>query len=256
MMNKNGSLSGSLSEHAYAWIRDKILRGEFALGAALSRRKVAAQLGMSPLPISEAFRRLESEGLLESRPRVGTRVRIPTSQEVRDHYILREALESQSARLFAEKASPHERLELQRMAVHLDTMVKRCSNGNGNAREQFRAQAYHLAFHMRIAECGGSLVLRDAIEKNRILIFNWLYETAAKSHAPFQSHEDLIKVVAGHDPEAADAAMRRHVRYRFQETEEAIASCFGLRIEGTVPREGFPAERFKPVSKDSSRRRT
>jgi GntR family transcriptional regulator, rspAB operon transcriptional repressor len=240
--DKSGRSPGSLSDHAYAWIRDKILRGQFELGTALSRRKVAVQLGMSPLPISEAFRRLESEGLLESRPRVGTRVRIPTSQEVRDHYILREALESQSARLFAEKASPQERLELQRMAARLDTMIKRCTKGNGNAKDDFRIQAYHVAFHMRIAECGGSLVLRDAIEKNGVLIFNWLYDTATKSHTPPPSHEDLIKVIAGRDPEAADAAMRRHVRYRLQETQEAITSRFGLSIEGATSGREFPAQ--------------
>ena len=242
-MDKKGSrLTGSLSDRAYTWIRDKILRGHFALGTPLSRRKMAAQLGMSPLPISEAFRRLESEGLLESRPRVGTQVRIPTSQDVRDHYILREALESQSARLFAEKASPQERLELGRMAARLDAMIKRCTNGNGNTKDEFRTQAYHLAFHMRIAECGGSLGLRDAIEKNRILVFNWLYDTAAEFHMPPRSHEDLIKVIAGHDPEAADAAMRRHVRYRLEETLEAITSRFGLRIEGAAPQEELPSE--------------
>jgi DNA-binding GntR family transcriptional regulator len=142
-------------------------------------------------------------------------------------------LESQSARLFAEKASPQERLELQRMAARLDAMIKRC-NGNGDAKDDFRIQAYHVAFHMRIAECGGSLALRDAIEKNGVLIFNWLYDTAAKSHTPPRSHEELIKVIAGRDPEAADAAMRRHVRYRLQETQEAITSRFGLGIEGAT----------------------
>ena len=60
--------------------------------------------------------------MVESRPRVGTRVRVPTSQDVRGHYVIREALESQSARLFAEKASSQEREELRGMAERLDRM--------------------------------------------------------------------------------------------------------------------------------------
>ncbi len=75
-------------------IRGKILRGEFPLGAALSRRKLGIQFGMSFLPISEAIQRLEHDGLVESGPRVGTRVRIPTPQDLRDRYIIREALET------------------------------------------------------------------------------------------------------------------------------------------------------------------
>src|ERR1035437_6327536 len=82
MRNKLG-VSGSLAEQAYPRTRDKILRGESPLGAALSRRKLGSEFGMSFLPISEAIKRLEQEGLVESRPRVGTRVRVPTAQDLR-----------------------------------------------------------------------------------------------------------------------------------------------------------------------------
>src|SRR5262249_62269850 len=70
-------------------------------GRFFPRRKVAAELGMSFLPVSEALLRLEFEGLLESRPRAGTRVRIPSREDVRGHYVVREALEVQAAMLFA-----------------------------------------------------------------------------------------------------------------------------------------------------------
>ena len=51
---------------------------------------------MSFLPVSEALLRLEFEGLLESRPRAGTRVRIPSPDDVRGHYLVRETLEDAS----------------------------------------------------------------------------------------------------------------------------------------------------------------
>ena len=73
--------SKSLSSEAYSNVRQRILRGELKLGQVISRRTLASEMGMSFLPVSEALLRLEVEGLLESRPRAGTRVRIPTPQE-------------------------------------------------------------------------------------------------------------------------------------------------------------------------------
>ncbi len=224
---KSYNRQGNLADRAYSLIRDKILRGKFALGTALSRRNLAAQFGMSFVPVSEAMQRLEHDGLVESRPRVGTRVRTPTPQDVRDRYIIREALESQSARLFAEKASPDERLELRKMAAQLDAMAEQCSNGNVDPDTLFRMQAYHSSLHMRIAECTGSAALRDAIEKNHVLIFNWLYDIAAEFHMPPDGHQNLVDIVAGSDPEAAEAAMRKHVRYGLEDIQAAIALRFG-----------------------------
>ena len=62
----------SLAAEAYSVVRQRILRGELVLGQTISRRKLAAELGMSFLPVSEALLRLEVEGLLESCPRAGT----------------------------------------------------------------------------------------------------------------------------------------------------------------------------------------
>src|SRR5713101_6543585 len=95
---KDSQEDSSLAGEAYLVVRERILRGELPIGKVISRRKVAIELGMSLLPVSEALLRLEFEGLLESRPRAGTRVRIPTEQDVRGHYIVREALEVQAAR--------------------------------------------------------------------------------------------------------------------------------------------------------------
>src|SRR5689334_20280178 len=113
---------GSLSERAYSVIRDRILKGELALGADISRRKLAVELGMSLVPVTEALKRLESEGLVESWPRSGTRVCLPTAQDIRERVEVREALESQAARLFAEKATFSQRVEVQRMAEHMDAL--------------------------------------------------------------------------------------------------------------------------------------
>src|SRR4029077_20491379 len=114
---KESGARASLAAEAYDFVKQRILRGELPMGQVISRRKIAAELGMSFLPVSEALLRLEFEGLLESRPRAGTRVRIPSREDVRGQYIVREALEVQAAMLFAATATVEDRSEVQRLAA-------------------------------------------------------------------------------------------------------------------------------------------
>jgi DNA-binding GntR family transcriptional regulator len=216
---------GSLSEKAYLMVRDRILRGQLPLGTALSRRKLAEEFHMSLLPVSEALQRLENDGLVESRPRVGTRVRIPTPQDIRECHVVREALESQSARLFAEKASSQERRELLGMAEQTDVLFNRCGSGETDPEFLFAVHNFHFQLHMRIAECTGCRALRETIEKQHVLVFNWLYDMAARCPPlPPRFHRDLLEVLTGADPEAADAVMRRHIRYGLDNILQGIQS--------------------------------
>jgi DNA-binding GntR family transcriptional regulator len=215
----------TLSEDAYQAIRERILRGVFPIGAALSRRKLATMLGMSQLPVSEALQRLESDGLVETKARVGTRVRTPAPEDIRGSYILREAIESQAARLFVENATSEQRRELRRMAAHTDVLFNRCVGGDTDPEFLFEVHAYHLEFHTHIAACSGSKALTQAFERNQVLIFNWLFDVAVQHQKrPARSHRDLSEVLCGGDPEAADRAMRNHIRYGLDEMISSIVT--------------------------------
>ena len=141
---KDFSETSSLAAEAYNVVRQRILRGELGLGQPISRRKLAAELGMSFLPVSMALLRLEFEGLLESRPRAGTRVRIPSPEDVEGNYIVRQALETQAALLFAEIATAAERSELRRLAARVDALSMKC--------DRSMYVTLHLKLHHRIAE--------------------------------------------------------------------------------------------------------
>jgi DNA-binding GntR family transcriptional regulator len=67
---------------------------------------------------------------------------------------------------------------------------------------------------MRLADYAGTPELKEAIEKNQVLIYNWFYDVAAERRAlPPRFHSDLIAVITGNDILAADEAMRKHVQY-------------------------------------------
>src|ERR1035437_1780614 len=220
---------GNLTEYAYLLIRDRILRGELPFGAGLSRRALAQDLGISIVPVGDALQRLENEGLVESRPRVGTRVRIPTPNAIRGHYILREALESQAARIFVEKASPNEREEIKHLASQLDDHNALLAATEGTSELTFQVHTLHMRFHMRIAECTGCDELCQAVEKNQVLVFNWLYDTSLGNQPPPPGwHLHVAEALVSGDPEIADAAMRRHTRYRVEEVLQRMEPYFGF----------------------------
>jgi GntR family transcriptional regulator, rspAB operon transcriptional repressor len=228
----------SFSEQAYRSIREKILRGEIPLGAPLSRRQLAVEFGMSLLPVTEALQALERDGLVESRPRVGTRVCLPTAEDVRDRYQVREALESQAARLYAERVgrngmTARDMRAMEKMAGRLDALFNRTAAAAGDRDAPYAVHSFHLEFHARIAELARSRVLREMIEKNHVLIFNWLFDVASsRPPLPPHFHRDLIAALNAGKVEAADRAMRKHVRFGLEAVAKNLASRAGaIRFE-------------------------
>ncbi len=215
----------SLADEAYLAIRDEMLRGQLGPGTPLSRRRLARQLGMSVLPVSDALKRLEEDGLVETRARAGTRVKVPTRTDVRELYELREALETQAARLFAERATPVHRRELRRLAGHVDALFERLAGGAEDDQFRFAVHSHHLQVHMRIAEHANSQLLKQMIERKHVLILNWIFDiTGRRSPLPQGFHTRLAEGLISGDPEKADAVMREHVRLGFGEISTHIGA--------------------------------
>ncbi|MBO0980067.1 GntR family transcriptional regulator [Microbacterium sp. SD291] len=73
--------SASKSEQAYAWIRSRIAGHAFGPGYRLVLGSIADELGMSVVPVREAIRRLEAEGLVTFERNVGARVTLVDESE-------------------------------------------------------------------------------------------------------------------------------------------------------------------------------
>jgi len=214
----------SLVAQAYSGIREEIMRGRLRPGMPLSRRNLAEQLGMSLIPVAEALRKLEDDGLVESRPRAGTRVRLHTEDDVRGLYELREALESQSARLFSQRATPGQRQELRRLAQQLDVLFQRLA-GSDDAQFAFAVHSQHVQFHMRIAEYARSPLLKTMIERQHVLVLNWLFDlTGRRTPLPPGFHAKLADALVSREVARADEAMRAHVRYGLIEVSGQIGT--------------------------------
>ncbi len=76
--------SPSKSEHAYGWIRERISRQEYGPGYRLVLGTIADQLEMSVVPVREAIRRLEAEGLVTFERNVGAKVTLVNATDYVD----------------------------------------------------------------------------------------------------------------------------------------------------------------------------
>jgi DNA-binding GntR family transcriptional regulator len=151
---------------------------------------------------------------------VGTRVRVPSPDDVRGHYLVRAVLEQEAARLFSETATRAERIDLQRLAARVDAVYMQ---------EAAENRAYYMelhdSFHRRIAECSGCAALCQAIERSRALSSTWLCGAVIEPRLP-NIHQDLMNVLVNGTPSEAGAAMRDHVMSSMYRALERLQPYF------------------------------
>jgi DNA-binding GntR family transcriptional regulator len=212
----------SLAAEAYSVVRQRIARGELVLGQPVSRRQLAAELGMSFLPVTEALLRLEFEGLLESRPRAGTRVRVPSQQDVEGNYVVRQALETQAAILFSQLATAAERSQIRRLAGRVDALSMKS--------DRSMYVTLHLTLHHRIAECARCEALREAIERTHAMAMIWF--CVMRKPSPDDSprrHRDFVDEILTGDAVRIAAAVREHLAVGKAHTLELLEPYFRLQ---------------------------
>jgi DNA-binding GntR family transcriptional regulator len=196
----------NLSDEAYLELKRMILAGHFSTDKALSERALASQLSMSRVPIREAIKELEREGLLIVIPRTGIYMRRLTVDEVRELYEVRQAVEGMAALLCA---SGRRRGEMREIRERLEGLAS-------TARVDYAAvQRESVLFHRKIFDlCGNSqlLSLYQVIEPKIDLN---LRLTAI--HAPqrvkqvLAEHLDIARAIEAGDAEKAEGLTRSHL---------------------------------------------
>jgi GntR family transcriptional regulator, rspAB operon transcriptional repressor len=150
-------------------------------------------------------------------------VKVPNPDEIRERFELRQALECQSARLCAERATFQERLELSRLAVNLDCLFATVAAQDPASDRNFAVNKNHEDFHKKIAECARSELLKAEIEKSHVLLFNWLFDiTSGRRPLPPNFHRDLIDVIVKGNPQEAEDCMRQHVIYGLESIQRTL----------------------------------
>jgi DNA-binding GntR family transcriptional regulator len=142
------------SEQAYAELKQRLLAGDFRLGARLKETKLAALLDVSRTPVREALLRLHAEGLVTRQPDGGYIPVVPDVPLIRSLYEVRAGLELQAIR-----RGGHDR---DTVAALLDEWHALADD------EPEAAPAFVLldeSFHQGLAEAAGNSVLADVLRQ-------------------------------------------------------------------------------------------
>ena len=81
VVTENGAGNGSIQGRVIAEMRRRIIAGQIEPGVNLSELALAEEFGVSRTPVREALKQLQTEGLVEIRPRVGTFVTTPSRRD-------------------------------------------------------------------------------------------------------------------------------------------------------------------------------
>lgn len=142
-------------------LRDAILRGELRPGQTLTEVAVAQQLQVSRAPVREAFRSLSEEGLLETVPYKGTRVRALSRTDIEETYSLRGQLEAFAITRTVERGDRVDFAELERLCGQMQNLAAAGDlAGLNEADERFHKTIIELADHALLLSVWSTLALR------------------------------------------------------------------------------------------------
>lgn len=143
-----------MAEHVADAIRKEIFSGQLRPGEPIRQAAFADKLGTSRIPVREALRHLESEGLITIRPHSGARVAVLDYDECLELYKIRERLEPLA---FGESVNRVEAAQID----DLDTLVHTIEQLTGDHPSWIEADR---DFHLACYQASGLPRLLRAIE--------------------------------------------------------------------------------------------
>lgn len=202
--------TASAADQAYAYVRERVISGDFAAGMRLTEWQIADALGTSRTPVREALRRLVSDGFLRFQRNYGTFVGTFTAKDVGELFETRAVLESQVAAAAARHITA---AQVEQLAALQDQIE---AHGLDLGRQNIaRISGLNREFHGLIAQASDSPrmvgMLSNSIEAPVV------QQTFSRYSAPqlqrsFQHHRELVDAFRARDAAWARDAMSCHVR--------------------------------------------
>jgi DNA-binding GntR family transcriptional regulator len=193
----------SQGEAAYSKLLEAIRTGTFAPGDRLRETDVAERLNLSRTPVREAFRRLEADGIVEHRPRLGAIIRQLSHGELVELYDMRSVLERTAAEMAAKHASPAEVIALRDL------------NATLAASAPTEAAALNQDFHRGIYLATRNRFLLDAaraLNNALMLLGPTTLDDPARIAVVTEQHAAILDAIAAGDPITAGDAAETHLQ--------------------------------------------
>jgi DNA-binding GntR family transcriptional regulator len=209
-----GRLPDRVAEH----LRQAIYDGRYPPGSRLVERKLAAELGVSHIPVREALARLAEEGLVERLPRRGSRVAALTAEELDEISSVRVVLEQFAAQRVMDRWTPEAERELRATVAAMRRAAE-----DGDVR---LVSLLDIELHDRLWALADHRILSELVSQLRGRIRRFLgAATLALKHdeliAHADSHLQLVDALASGDPRRMRRTVARHIALATQRVHSA-----------------------------------
>ncbi|MFB8241740.1 GntR family transcriptional regulator [Kitasatospora purpeofusca] len=196
----------SKADLVYDSLRAAIAEGDLKPGERINMDELARNLGVSKIPVREAVKRLEADGLVVSRVHSGVTVAEVDAAEMRGVFLAREAIEGLVAGLAAERITDAQLAELESVQQQMRGRL-----GTGALQ---RLPELNSEFHRILAEAAGYRILAEltdqlllTVRRHRISApvdpENWAQVVA--------EHDGIVTALRRRDPDAAARAAKAHI---------------------------------------------
>jgi DNA-binding GntR family transcriptional regulator len=205
---RRANLAEEVSDH----IRNAILTGRLRPGERIDQDAIAAELGLSRLPVREALIALDGEGLVQTIPRRGSYVQRLTPGDIADHYEIFGHVAGLAASRAAALATPDDVSRLRDLqAGMLATQVPG------------ELEKLNFDFHRVINSAGGSRRLNSLLRLlSRSLPAHFFEFVPGWQDHAHQQHEEILAAIVAKDPTGAQQAMERHLSASARNAVEAL----------------------------------
>jgi DNA-binding GntR family transcriptional regulator len=200
---KSGSAPSSAWAEAYTFLRERIRSGHFKSGERIKAEDIATQLGISRMPVREAIRQLDSEGLLTIRANRGAVVTVLKPDEILELFEMRSVLEGVAIKRAIKRFDDDAFTTLEMHLVRL---------GRAQADPDLWIDR-HNEFHDFICAQSGANRLFTEVRQLRTAVEPYLRMVLGimQSGDAVADHQKLIDVIRKGDPDIAEAVIREHV---------------------------------------------
>ncbi|MEL6477876.1 MAG: GntR family transcriptional regulator [Pseudomonadota bacterium] len=195
----------SSGEAAYQALLASIRAGRYGPGDRLREEEVGERLSLSRTPVREALRRLEADGIVEHRPRLGAVIRKLSHSELVELYEMRVVLERTAAELAARHGAEAE----------FDTLDDLNAEIKAERDNPATAAAINQSFHRGLYLAGRNRFLVEAaraLNNSLLLLGPTTYTDDARIDVVTAQHQSIIDALRDGDAEAAGAAAEAHLQ--------------------------------------------
>jgi DNA-binding GntR family transcriptional regulator len=196
----------TLAEVQYQRLLELITTMELPPGAAISEPDLAREAGVSRTPVREAVQRLAREGLVEVVPKSGTFVaRIPVSA-LPEAVIARRALECMTARAAAQFATRSQVLSLRAVLEEHSELAELADRGKFHKSDE--------KFHELVATVGRLPGLWRLVQQVKLQLDRFRRLTLPETgrlQLIIEEHTAVVDAIQARDPDAASAAIEKHL---------------------------------------------